>query len=177
VGRTTEQSDGKYGNTLLGSAVGSCRARIIRVDAGNPGKRPPGFGATIDPVDQDARERLTKLLLRADHFRVGDPRRWYGATLAVNAPDCAQPAQCWFTRKNPGFQRNQRSIADPPDLGHVVVSRTSHLGDKLEQLLSVRLGTTAPTPVAAALASTTLSGMVRMGTMAEPFILIEQASA
>jgi len=53
----------------------SCHARIIRVDAGNPGKRPPGFGATIDPVDDDARERLTKLLLRADHFRVGDPRR------------------------------------------------------------------------------------------------------
>jgi hypothetical protein len=53
----------------------SCHARIIRVDAGNPGKRPPGFGATIDPVDEDARERLTKLLLRADHFRVGDPRR------------------------------------------------------------------------------------------------------
>ena len=53
----------------------SCHARIIRVDPGNPGKRPPGFGATIDPVDEDARERLTKLLLRADHFRVGDPRR------------------------------------------------------------------------------------------------------
>jgi hypothetical protein len=53
----------------------SCHARIIRVDVGYPGKRPPGFGATIDPVDDDARERLTKLLLRADHFRVGDPRR------------------------------------------------------------------------------------------------------
>jgi len=53
----------------------NCHARIIRVDVGNPGKRPPGFGATIDPVDDDARERLTKLLLRADHFRVGDPRR------------------------------------------------------------------------------------------------------
>ncbi len=53
----------------------NCHARIIRVDAGNPGKRPPGFGATIDPVDDDNRERLTKLLLRADHFRVGDPRR------------------------------------------------------------------------------------------------------
>ena len=52
-----------------------CHARIIRVDVGNPGKRPPGFGATIDPVDEDNRERLTKLLLRADHFRVGDPRR------------------------------------------------------------------------------------------------------
>jgi hypothetical protein len=52
-----------------------CRARIIRVDAGNPGKRPPGFGATIDPLDEDNRERLTKLLLRADHCRVGDPRR------------------------------------------------------------------------------------------------------
>jgi hypothetical protein len=53
----------------------SCHARIIRIDPGNPGKRPPGFGATIDPVDEDARDRLAKLLLRADHFRVGDPRR------------------------------------------------------------------------------------------------------
>ena len=53
----------------------SCQARIIRFDEGNPGKRPPGFGATIDPVDEDNRERLTKLLLRADHYRVGDPRR------------------------------------------------------------------------------------------------------
>jgi len=53
----------------------SCQARIIRVDEGYPGKRPPGFGATIDPADEDNRERLTKLLLRADHFRVGDPRR------------------------------------------------------------------------------------------------------
>jgi hypothetical protein len=52
-----------------------CQARIIRVDRGNPGKRPPGFGATIDPADEDNRERLTKLLLRADHYRVGDPRR------------------------------------------------------------------------------------------------------
>jgi hypothetical protein len=53
----------------------SCQARIIRVDDGNPGKRPPGFGATIDPVDEDNRERLNKLLMRADHIRVGDPRR------------------------------------------------------------------------------------------------------
>ena len=53
----------------------SCQARIIRVDQGNPGKRPPGFGATIDPVDEDNRDRLTKLLLRAEHYRVGDPRR------------------------------------------------------------------------------------------------------
>lgn len=53
----------------------SCQARIIRIDEGNPGKRPPGFGATIDPVDEDHRERLTKLLLRAEHYRVGDPRR------------------------------------------------------------------------------------------------------
>ena len=53
----------------------SCQARIIRVDEGNPGKRPPGFGATISPVDDDNRERLTKLLLRADHVRVGNPRR------------------------------------------------------------------------------------------------------
>ena len=53
----------------------SCVARIIRVDEGNPGKRPPGFGATIDPADEDHRERLNMLLLRADHVRVGDPRR------------------------------------------------------------------------------------------------------
>lgn len=53
----------------------ACQARIIRVDEGNPGKRPPGFGATIDPADEDNRERLTKLLMRADHYRVGDPRR------------------------------------------------------------------------------------------------------
>ena len=52
-----------------------CNARIIRVDEGYPGKRPPGFGATIDPLDDDNRDRLTKLLVRADHFRVGDPRR------------------------------------------------------------------------------------------------------
>jgi hypothetical protein len=52
-----------------------CRARIIRIDEGYPGKRPPGFGATIDPIDDDNRERLTKLLLRADSVRVGDPRR------------------------------------------------------------------------------------------------------
>lgn len=52
-----------------------CQARIIRIDEGYPGKRPPGFGATIDPVDEDNRERLTNLLLRADNFRVGDPRR------------------------------------------------------------------------------------------------------
>ena len=53
----------------------ACTARIIRVDEGNPGKRPPGFGATIDPADEDNRQRLTKLLLRADAYRVGDPRR------------------------------------------------------------------------------------------------------
>jgi hypothetical protein len=53
----------------------TCHARIIRIDLGNPSKRPPGFGATIDPIDEDNRDRLTKLLLRADSFRVGDPRR------------------------------------------------------------------------------------------------------
>ena len=52
-----------------------CHARIIRVDEGNPGKRPPGFGATIDPLDEDNRKRLAKLLLLADHLRVGNPRR------------------------------------------------------------------------------------------------------
>ena len=53
----------------------SCRATVIRVDEGNPGKRPPGFGATIAPIDDEHRERLTNLLLRADQYRVGDPRR------------------------------------------------------------------------------------------------------
>jgi hypothetical protein len=53
----------------------ACHARIIRIDEGFPGKRPPGFGATIDPIDDDNRERLTNLLLRADSVRVGDPRR------------------------------------------------------------------------------------------------------
>jgi hypothetical protein len=52
-----------------------CNARITRLDEGNPGKRPPGFGATIDPIDDDNRERLANLLLRADNYRVGDPRR------------------------------------------------------------------------------------------------------
>ena len=73
-----------FGLVIFGSEEGlgddpdfniACNARIIRIDAGNPGRRPAGFGVTIDPVDEDARERLTKLLLRAEHFRVGDPRR------------------------------------------------------------------------------------------------------
>jgi len=49
----------------------TCRAKVIRVDAGFAGKRPPGFGVTIDPVDQDNRERLTNLLLRASGYRAG----------------------------------------------------------------------------------------------------------
>lgn len=53
----------------------SCRATVIRIDEGNPGKRPAGFGATLAPVDEENRERLTNLLLRAEHYRVGDPRR------------------------------------------------------------------------------------------------------
>jgi hypothetical protein len=53
----------------------ACRATIIRVDEGSPGKRPPGFGATLAPIDEDNRNRLTTLLLRADSYRVGDPRR------------------------------------------------------------------------------------------------------
>lgn len=47
------------------------RARIIRVDPGFGDKRPPGFGATIDPVDEDNRTRLTRLLVRASGYRVG----------------------------------------------------------------------------------------------------------
>ena len=42
-----------------------CHARIVRVDAGESGQRPPGFGATIDPVDDENRERLMQLLSRA----------------------------------------------------------------------------------------------------------------
>jgi hypothetical protein len=49
-----------------------CRARVIRIDAGFAGKRPPGFGVTIDPIDQDNRDRLTNLLLRASGYRVGN---------------------------------------------------------------------------------------------------------
>jgi len=48
-----------------------CKARVIRIDPGFAGKRPPGFGVTIDPVDQDNRERLTNLLLRASGYTVG----------------------------------------------------------------------------------------------------------
>jgi hypothetical protein len=49
----------------------TCRAKVIRVDPGFAAKRPPGFGVTIDPVDQDNRDRLTNLLLRASGYRVG----------------------------------------------------------------------------------------------------------
>jgi hypothetical protein len=49
----------------------TCKARVIRIDGGFPGKRPPGFGCTIDPLDQDQRDRLTNLLLRASAYRVG----------------------------------------------------------------------------------------------------------
>jgi hypothetical protein len=47
----------------------NCRGRVIRIDQGYAGKRPPGFGCTIDPVDQDNRDRLTNLLLRASSYR------------------------------------------------------------------------------------------------------------
>ena len=49
----------------------NCKAKVIRIDPGFPNKRPPGFGVTIDPVDQDNRDRLTNLLLRASGYRVG----------------------------------------------------------------------------------------------------------
>ena len=48
-----------------------CKAKVIRVDPGFAGKRPPGFGVTIDPIDQENRDRLTNLLLRASGYRVG----------------------------------------------------------------------------------------------------------
>jgi hypothetical protein len=51
-----------------------CRARVIRVDSGFEGKRPPGFGVTIDPIDQDHRDRLANLLLRAAAYRAGSTR-------------------------------------------------------------------------------------------------------
>jgi hypothetical protein len=53
----------------------ACHATIIRIDEGSTGKRPPGFGATLAPLDDENRDRLTNLLLRADNYRVGDPRR------------------------------------------------------------------------------------------------------
>ena len=49
----------------------TCRAKVIRIDEGFADKRPPGFGCTIDPIDQDHRDRLTNLLLRATGFRTG----------------------------------------------------------------------------------------------------------
>jgi len=52
-----------------------CAGRVVRIDAGYPGKRPPGFGVTIDPTSDDERERLTSLLLRATGQAVGNPRR------------------------------------------------------------------------------------------------------
>lgn len=48
-----------------------CRARVIRIDAGFPGKRPPGFGVTLDPLGQDERERMAVLLARAGSYRAG----------------------------------------------------------------------------------------------------------
>jgi hypothetical protein len=49
----------------------TCKARVIRIDPGFEGKRPAGFGVTIDPIDQENRDRLTGLLARASGFRVG----------------------------------------------------------------------------------------------------------
>lgn len=43
----------------------ACHARIVRVDRGAPGDHPAGFGATLEPVDEENRDRLTALLLRA----------------------------------------------------------------------------------------------------------------
>lgn len=48
-----------------------CRAKVIRVDPGFGDKRPAGFGVTIDPIDQDQRDRLTNLLVRASGYRAG----------------------------------------------------------------------------------------------------------
>lgn len=43
----------------------ACHARIVRVDRGVPGDHPAGFGATLQPVDDESRDRLSALLLRA----------------------------------------------------------------------------------------------------------------
>lgn len=48
-----------------------CRAKVIRLDPGFPGKRPAGFGVTINPIDDEHRDRLTNLLARASGYRVG----------------------------------------------------------------------------------------------------------
>ncbi len=42
-----------------------CVGRIVRIDLGFGEKRPPGFGVAMNPVDDDQRERLTSLLIRA----------------------------------------------------------------------------------------------------------------
>ena len=48
-----------------------CRARVVRIDPGNPGRRPAGFGVVIEPVDDENRESLRHLLARATHYRPG----------------------------------------------------------------------------------------------------------
>lgn len=40
---------------------------VVLVDEGEPSKRSPGFGATIDPADDANRERLNKLLQQTKH--------------------------------------------------------------------------------------------------------------
>jgi hypothetical protein len=74
----------EFGLTIFGTEDGlgddpdfnvDCQATIIRIDEGSPGRRPPGFGATLAPIDDENRERLANLLMRADNYRVGDPRR------------------------------------------------------------------------------------------------------
>ena len=49
----------------------SCEAQVVRIDAGAGEKRPPGFGVTINPVDADHSDRLSKLLARASGYGVG----------------------------------------------------------------------------------------------------------
>lgn len=43
----------------------ACHARIVRVESGGADGSPGGFGATLQPVDEENRDRLTALLLRA----------------------------------------------------------------------------------------------------------------
>jgi len=47
-----------------------CAGEVIRIDPGFPGKRPPGFGVIMRPVDDAARDCLVKLMLRASGYTV-----------------------------------------------------------------------------------------------------------
>jgi len=46
-----------------------CTGQIVRIDPGSGPQRPPGFGVTLIPVDDDEQDRLNKLLLRLSNRR------------------------------------------------------------------------------------------------------------